>query len=360
MSGKKVAVAMSGGVDSSVAALLLKQAGYEVIGITMQIWSRVDHDGRACGSLSAIDDAQRVAGHLNLAHYVVDFRDEFEEKVVDYFCQEYRRGRTPNPCIRCNRCIKFGLLREKARALGAEYLATGHYARIQKDSVSGLYRLVTAVDENKDQTYFLYRLNQQQLGQTLFPLGSYHKAEVRLMAEEAGLPVAEKPESQEICFIPGGRYSDFVGERLGVGGVSGSFRYADGTYLGPHRGIHCYTIGQRKGLGLALGHPVFVTGIDAETGTVWVGEEEELHKTSLLAVDVSYVSGFSPADPQRVRAKIRYGSPAVEAVVTPLSDDQARVDFAVLQRAITPGQAVVWYERDAVLGGGTILQAVDE
>jgi tRNA-specific 2-thiouridylase len=370
---QRVVVAMSGGVDSAVAALLLQRQGYEVVGVTMQVWPR-DEGDRSCCGLSALEDARRVAWKLEIPHYVLDFREEFEDRVIGYFCREYLAGRTPNPCIACNRYIKFETLQGRALGLGADYLATGHYARIVRGD-DGKFLLCMGVDRSKDQTYVLYQATQQQLQRTLFPLGDYHKREVRQIALQAGLPVAEKAESQEICFISDRGYADFVAERtgsMGTGsmGSEGLIRYTDGDVLGRHRGIWRYTIGQRRGLGLAAapgarqGHgagersPLYVTRIDPETNTVWVGTEQELYGSSLIAGDVNYISG-TPLGPQAVRAKIRYKAPQVEATAAADGRDRLRVDFQAPQKAITPGQAVVLYDGDVVLGGGTILQVVE-
>lgn len=356
MSQKRAVVAMSGGVDSSVCALLLKEQGYDVIGITMQIWPRPDEDDKACCSLSAVNDARRVAWHLNIPHYVLNFRDEFEARVINYFCAEYLQGRTPNPCIACNRYIKFDSLLQKALGYEAEYIVTGHYARIQKDGDK--FVLLTGLDHTKDQTYVLYNLSQFQLAHTLFPLGELRKQDVRRIALEAGLPVAEKPESQEICFVSEGKYSGFVEEHVGIKPSRGRFRHSNGKDLGPHRGIHCYTIGQRKGLGLALGRPVFVYRIDPDTETVWVGDEEELFKSSLLACDMNYIAGDPPPGPIDITAKIRYAAPRVAATAIPLEGNHLRVELQQPQRAITPGQSVVLYDGERVIGGGIITEAL--
>ncbi|MGE5417668.1 MAG: tRNA 2-thiouridine(34) synthase MnmA [Acidobacteriota bacterium] len=358
MSGKKVFVAMSGGVDSSVVALLLKQQGYDVTGITMQIWPQEEDDSKACCSLSAVEDARRVAWHLDIPHYVMNFRDEFEAKVIRYFCEEYQQGRTPNPCIACNKYIKFDSLLDKALAMGADFIATGHYARVIPDP-DGDYSLVKGLDPGKDQSYVLYNLTQRQLSYTMFPLGDYNKGKTREMAREAGLPVANKPESQEICFVPSGKYSDFVERYVGRVNRSGDFCLTDGKKISAHGGIHRYTIGQRKGLGVALGHPVYVTGIDPASRTVWLGENQDLFKRVLIAGDVSYISGYPFNEPVPVTAKIRYTAPATAAIATSLADGTLMVEFEQAQRAITPGQAVVIYEEDRVLGGGTIMTVID-
>lgn len=351
---KKVIVAMSGGVDSSVAALLLKQQGFEVIGITMQIWQGIEQQTGACCSLEAVGDARQVAWQLNIPHYVFNFREEFKIKVIDYFCQEYLSGRTPNPCIACNHYLKFDSLLNKAMAMGADYIATGHYARIIRDHSSGRLSLLTGKDDSKDQSYALYSLNQFQLEHTLFPLGTYTKPEVRRLAREAGLPVSSKAESQDLCFVANGRYGEFVDKQLGLEKKTGRFRYSNGEFLGLHKGIHHYTIGQRKGLGLALGHPVYVTSIDPDTSTVWIGENQELYRSRLIAENVHYISGSPLENPLNLNVKIRYSSPHIPALVTPLDNDRIQVDFPTPQRAITPGQAVVLYQGEEVLGGGTI------
>lgn len=350
-------VAMSGGVDSSVAALLLKQQGYDVTGITMQIWQGTEQQTGACCSLEAVSDAKKVAWQLDIPHYVFNFRDEFKTKVIDYFCQEYIRGRTPNPCIACNHYLKFDSLLNKAIAMGADYIATGHYARIIRDDSSGAFCLMTGIDKSKDQSYALYSLNQWQLKHTLFPLGSYTKLEVRQLAEEAGLPVSDKAESQDLCFVSSGSYGDFVEKELGLKNKKGQFRHSNGEFLGKHKGIHHYTIGQRKGLGIALGHPVYVTRIDAETDTVWVGENQELFQSRLIANNVHYISGIPLENPKNFEVKIRYNSPCIPALVTPLENNKIQVDFSKPQRAITPGQAVVFYKGEQVIGGGTIVSA---
>ncbi len=349
----KVIVAMSGGVDSSVAALLLKEQGYDVTGITMQIWQSDEPVTGACCSLDAVADARQVAWKLGIPHYVFNFRDEFKSKVIDYFCDEYLKGRTPNPCIACNRYLKFDSLLNKAIAMEADYIATGHYARIMINESTGSYMLFNGIDNSKDQSYALYALTQYQLEHTLFPLGSHTKEMVRKIAEEAGLPVSNKPESQDLCFVASGRYGEFV-ENYGVKTRTGTFRQTSGKSLGSHKGIHHYTIGQRKGLGLALGHPAYVTAIDPETDTVWIGENQELFHNSLIAENVHYISGIPFEKPREVSAKIRYSAKRVPAVATPLEENRMQVDFKDPQRAITPGQAVVLYDGDQVLGGGTI------
>lgn len=345
---------MSGGVDSSVCALLLKQQGFDVVGITMQIWPSSDDQSRACCSLEAVNDARSVASKLDIPYYVFNFQEEFKRTVIDYFCQEYRRGRTPNPCIVCNRQLKFQSLLNKALAMDADYIATGHYARIVQDQSSKLFKLLMGNDNSKDQSYALYTLNQYQLQHTMFPLSNYTKQEVRRLAKEADLPVSSKAESQDICFVPDGNYGAFVDNYLRIEKQTGLFRYANGESLGPHKGIHHYTIGQRKGLGLAMGHPVYVTAIDADSNTVWVGENQDLFRDKLTAEDVQYVTGIPLSGPAELSVKIRYSSERVPALVTPLDNNSIRVDFHSPQRAITPGQAVVFYDGEQVLGGGTI------
>jgi tRNA-specific 2-thiouridylase len=352
--GQRVMVAMSGGVDSAVAALLLQGDGYEVIGATMQVWPRQQGERGCCG-LPAIEDARRIAWQLGIPHYVLDLREEFEDRVIDYFCREYHAGRTPNPCIACNRYLKFGSMLQKARDLGASYLSTGHYARIRRNEDDS-YMLCTAIDTSKDQTYALYQMTQSQLEHVLFPLGDYRKQDVRQIARQAGLPVAEKAESQEICFVSGQNYAGFVAERTGYTGSEGLLRHVSGDILGRHRGICCYTVGQRKGLGISSDHPLYVTRIDPETNTIWVGAERDLYQGSLVACDVNYISGAPFVQRRPVTAKIRYKAPHVEAIAATAGEDRLRVDFRVPQKAITPGQAVVLYDGDMVLGGGTIIE----
>lgn len=350
---KTVIVAMSGGVDSSVAALLLKNQGYKVIGVTMQIWPQSDDKSRACCSLEAVNDARRVAWKLDIPHYVMNFRDEFEQKVIQEFCDEYLKGRTPNPCISCNRAIKFESLLQKARALEADYIATGHYVRTKYDQSSGKWQLKTGLDPTKDQSYALFHMTQEQLAHTLFPLGQYHKTAIREMAKEAGLLVADKADSQEICFVEDS-YADFLESYKGITSSGGDIIDAAGKKLGRHRGTYRYTIGQSKGLGIALGYPVYVTAIDPATQTIRVGTNDELFHTSLLADRYTFVSGEAVRAATTVTVKIRYNAPKVPATITPLDEELIQVDFAQAQRAITPGQAVVLYDNDVVLGGGTI------
>ena len=353
---KKVIVAMSGGVDSSVAALLLKEQGYEVIGITMQVWPEVDSETGSCCGLEAVNDAKKVAWRLGIPHYVFNFREEFKAKVIDYFCREYLAGKTPNPCIACNRHLKFNLLLRKAMAMDVTFLATGNYARIVKDNREGRFRLLKGVDQHKDQSYVLYCLNQYQMEHTLFPLGTYTKPEVRKLAEDAGIPVSHKSESQDLCFVSTGRYGDFVEKYLGLESKPGVFQSNGGEILGRHRGIHHYTVGQRKGLGISLGYPAYVTGIDAEKNIVWIGKSQELETKNLQAEDFHYISGEPFRNPQKVTVKIRYSSPPIPALATPLGDGKMRIEFDFPKRAVTPGQAVVLYNEEEVLGGGTIVK----
>ena len=363
MASKKVVIGMSGGVDSSVAAWLLKQQGYDVIGVTMQIWQEeddeiVEENGGCCG-LSAVDDARRVAERIGIPYYVMNFREVFREKVIDNFVSEYEKGRTPNPCIVCNRYVKWEALLEKALALGADYIATGHYARVVH-LPNGRYAIEKAAFDRKDQTYALYNLNQHQLAHTLMPVGDYDKSEVRRIAEEIGLAVANKLDSQDICFVSDGNYQAFIEEYTGRKLPEGNFVDKNGKVLGRHKGIGAYTIGQRKGLNLAMGHPVFVTEIDQNENKVIIGENDELFKRGLYAPHVNLMSRASLDEPVRLTAKIRYAHKAAPCIAKQLPDGRLYVYFDEPQRAITPGQAVVLYDGDFVAGGGIIEEAVTE
>lgn len=355
---KKVVVGMSGGVDSSVAAYLLKEAGYEVIGVTMQIWQdeevSVQEENGGCCGLSAVDDARRVAAQLGIPYYVMNFKKEFKEKVMDYFLEEYLAGRTPNPCIACNRYVKWEALLKRALEIGADYIATGHYACITQLS-NGRYTLKTSAAEGKDQTYALYNLNQHQLSHTLMPVGGYTKEEIRQLAEKIGLKVAHKPDSQEICFIPDNDYGRFISESSGKAIKPGHFVDEEGNILGTHRGIPYYTIGQRKGLNLSMGRPVFVKEIRPETNEVVISDNESLFSNRVTADKLNFMSIEKLEGERRVIAKIRYNHKGAPAVARMLSEDVLECVFDEPQRAATPGQALVLYEEDgSVLGGGTI------
>ncbi len=377
---QKVVVAMSGGVDSSVAAALLKEQGHEVVGITMNLACSSKASDKGCCSISAANDAKKVAETLGIPHYTLNFKDEFKHFVIDNFIEEYKNGRTPNPCIRCNQFIKFDLLLRKATELGADFVATGHYASIRPSPQASCYPLVSVnaplpegegvgelpiindkpgegcwkllkgKDQKKDQSYVLYRLTQKQLERTIFPLGEMTKDRVRVKAKELNLPVAEKAESQEICFVEDDDYGRFLREFVPEAVKPGPILDREGNIVGMHGGIAFYTIGQRKGIGHHRGNPKYVVEIDRENNSIVIGDDQETLRKELVAEDVSFVSGKVPAEPLEVTAKIRYNSPEAEVVLYP----EAKVVFKKPQRAITPGQSVVFYKGDEVVGGGII------
>ncbi len=348
---------MSGGVDSSVAAALLVEQGHEVIGVMMRLWAEpsplddVEGANRCC-TLDAVEDARRVAAHLEIPFYLVNYETEFKARVVDDFIAEYSRGRTPNPCLACNRYIRFGRLLRQAQALGADFLATGHYARI--DRADGRYRLRMGTDPQKDQSYVLYMLGQAELQQLLFPVGGYTKPQVRAMARQRGLPVAEKEESMDLCFVRDGDYRRFLREHAPEAVRPGPILDTAGREIGRHAGLPFYTIGQRRGLGIAAPEALYVIRLDVERNALIVGPARELGRRTLQAERVRYVRGEPPEGPLRVRAKIRYKARLAEATWTPLPGDRAQVTFDAPLRDITPGQAVVAYQDDEVLGGGRI------
>ncbi len=383
---KKVAVAMSGGVDSSVSACLLKNEGYEVIGITMKILPCPDEEKNRetkkylCCSLTDIEDARKVCAKIGILHYVLDFTKEFEKEVIKYFCSEYLKGNTPNPCIVCNTKIKFGSLLRKLKAMGIDYLATGHYARIEKTEDErrktkneGRYLLKKGIDQRKDQSYVLYGLTQGKMKSLLFPLGNYRKEEVRKLAKCWDLPVAEKKESQEICFIQNADYRRFLETRINTNDCANEHEYfkpgpiinREGEILGKHKGLAFYTIGQRRGLGIGYGKPLYVIGIDGENNALIVGEEKDVYGKELQAEQANWLIKDLKF-PLEVKAKIRYKHPPAKAKVYPLTPpspsegrgQKVRVEFAGPQWAITPGQSVVFYDNDIVLGGGVIIHQV--
>ena len=351
---------MSGGVDSSVAASLLKDRGYEVVGATMRIWKGEECQRgpyRCCGAAD-VEDARRVAQQIGIPFYVVNLAEEFEREVIQYFCEEYRRGKTPNPCILCNERMKFGSLLKKAQELEANYLATGHYARIEFDQNTRRYLLKKGVDLRKDQSYVLFSLTQEQLHFALFPLGDYRKEEVRQRAFQGGLRIHDKPESQEVCFIHESSYHSFLAEKLKKSIESGPILDKKGKTLGRHKGIPFYTIGQRRGLRLATGRPLYVIEIDREKNAIVVGEEEEVYGDLFIVDSVNWITSPGLSSSISAQVKIRYNHPGAEATLFKKGEDKVEVRFKAPQKAITPGQAAVFYEGDAVLGGGWIKEVV--
>lgn len=354
---KKVVVGLSGGVDSSVAAYLLKEQGYDVIGVTMQIWQEQDvftqeEEGGCCG-LSAVDDARRVAQLLDIPYYVMNFRDVFQKNVIDYFIGEYQRGATPNPCNACNRFVKWEALLDRARAIGADYIATGHYARI-KQLGNGRYTIQNSVTAAKDQTYALYNLTQEQLAHTLMPVGAYAKDEIRKIAEDIKLPVAGKQDSQDICFIPDGDYAGFIQRETGTTFAPGNFVDETGKILGTHKGIIHYTVGQRKGLGLTAETPLFVKELRPETNEVVICKSEGLFEQVCYVKDMNYMAIPQIEGSISAIGKVRYSHKGAPCTLTPLADGRVECRFEEPQRAMTPGQAAVFYAEDYVLCGGTI------
>ncbi|MEO8078044.1 MAG: tRNA 2-thiouridine(34) synthase MnmA [Acidobacteriota bacterium] len=353
----RVVVAMSGGVDSAVAAALLAREGNDVIGLSMQLYDHSDREGGArfgsCCTIDDLHDARRVAARIGIPHYIVNFERQFAETVIANFVSEYAAGRTPIPCVHCNGDLKFATLVARAEGLGAEFVATGHYARVDRDPTTGLYRLKRGADPAKDQSYFLFTLDQAQLSHAMFPVGDLDKTAVRDQARALGLEVADKPDSHEICFVADGNHNGFL-ERHGQTAGPGTIRDVSGSIVGRHEGVHRFTVGQRKGLGLSSPIPLFVVGIDAPKNTVTVGPRSALDRFELTASGVNWIAGTAPQAGARVTARIRHRHLEAAATLDPIGTDRVRVTFDQPQSAVAPGQAVVMYDGDEVVGGGWI------
>lgn len=353
---KKVIIGLSGGIDSSVAAMLLVEQGYEVIGVTLKIWEDGDYtDGewheRSCCKTGL---AKFIADQLKIPYCIYDVHKEFRELVIANFCDEYMKGRTPNPCIICNERIKFSLLLKKAKELGADYIATGHYARVDRDLLNEKYELKQGIDQSKDQSYFLYRLSQGELSRILFPLGEYTKDRVYRMAESLDIPVEMIKESQEVCFVNREGYYELIARRIPASVRHGKFVSTSGEILGEHKGIAFYTVGQRRGLGISTGERLYVIRIDRERNEVVLGRKEELYSSGFIAEDVHMVNGEAIEDMERLQVKIRYRHVATDGLIMPLKNKKVKVVFDIPQQAVTPGQASVFYDGDVVRGGGVI------
>ena len=348
---------MSGGVDSSVAAALLLEQGYDVVGLMLRLWAEPGGAANRCCTPDAMADARRVAGALGIPFYVRDYKDVFKATVVDFFIDGYTQGVTPNPCVVCNRDIRFDRLLNEAMSLEGDYLATGHYARVQQ-SEDGMYHLLKGIDGAKDQSYMLYTMTQQRLAHVLLPVGEYSKSDIRQIAKDKHLPVFDRPDSQDLCFLGAGDYRVFLHRHAPEVVQPGAITNTRGEVLGEHAGLAFYTIGQRKGLGISAPQAMYVVNKNTETNTLIVGAADELGQSGLIARQVTYTTGQPPVEPVQVLAKIRYKARETEALLTPLARDKVQINFNMPLRDITPGQAVVFYQDDRVLGGGIIAQSL--